>query len=249
VQFWPEMRELDADFWKRAEGFKAIVPVFTNVVFDTSQGHANVVFKHMFAWLDLVLEEIKAHPETFFVIRAHPDEERPGKESRETVSAWAETRKLEELPNVLFIGPRQYVSSYELIAHAKFVMVYNSTVGLESSVLGKPVLCAGKARYTQIPTVFFPQGVNEYQAKLREFLAAAQVTHPAEFQRNARRVLYSQLFRASLPFGDFLEEDGVWRGYVRLKDFKAEALDPCNSAAMQVVLDGILKGKAFILDL
>ena len=53
-------------------------------------------------------------------------------------------------------APRQFISSYELIAHAKFVMVYNSTVGLESSVLGKPVLCAGKARYTQIPTVFLP---------------------------------------------------------------------------------------------
>jgi len=35
----------------------------------------------MFAWLDRVLEIIKAHPETFFVIRAHPDEGRPGKQS------------------------------------------------------------------------------------------------------------------------------------------------------------------------
>jgi hypothetical protein len=249
VNFWPEMRELDDAFWQRAEQFEAVVPVFTNVVFDTSQGHANVVFEHMFAWLDLVLEEIKAHPEIFFVLRAHPDEERPGKESRETVSDWVKARGVEQLPNMLFIGPRQFISSYELIAHAKFVMVYNSTVGLESSVLGKPVLCAGKARYTQIPTVFFPQSVPDYRAKLREFLAADAVTHPDEFQRNARRVLYSQLFRASLPFGDFLEEDGVWRGYVRLKDFKAEALYPHNSATLQVVLDGILKGTPFIQDL
>ena len=249
VQFWPEMRELDDAFWGRAEQFKAVVPVFTNVVFDTSQGHANVVFEHMFAWLDLVLEEIKAHPEIFFVLRAHPDEERPGKESRETVSDWVKARNVEQLPNVLFIGPRQFISSYELIAHAKFVMVYNSTVGLESSVLGKPVLCAGKARYTQIPTVFFPQSEPEYRAQLRAFLAAETVEQPDEFQRNGRRVLYSQLFRASLPFGDFLEEDGVWKGYVRLKDFKAAALDPQNSATLQVVLDGILKGKPFILDL
>ncbi|MDK2979884.1 MAG: hypothetical protein PWQ55_231 [Chloroflexota bacterium] len=249
VQFWPEMRELDDAFWGRAKQFKAVVPVFTNVVFDTSQGHANVVFEHMFAWLDAVLGEIKAHPEVFFVLRAHPDEERPGKESRETVSDWVKARDVEALPNVLFIGPREFMSSYELIAHAKFVMVYNSTVGLESSVLGKPVLCAGKARYTQIPTVFFPQSVNEYRQQLRAFLADEAVEHPAEFQRNARRVLYSQLFRASLPFGDFLEEDGVWKGYVRLKDFDADALDPRNSATLQVVLDGILAGKPFILDL
>ena len=84
---------------------------------------------------------------------------------------------------------------------------------------------------------------------MRAFLAANTVDHPDEFQRNGRRVLYSQLFRASLPFGDFLEEDGVWKGYVRLKDFKAAALDPRSSATLQVVLDGILKGKPFILDL
>jgi hypothetical protein len=111
------------------------------------------------------------------------------------------------------------------------------------------VLCAGKARYTQIPTVFFPQSEKEYRGQLCAFLAAETVEHPDEFQRNARRVLYSQLFRASLPFGDFLEEDGVWKGYVRLRDFKAEALDPQNSDTLKMVLDGILKGKPFILDL
>lgn len=249
VQFWPEMRELDSAFWQRANQFQSLVPVFTNVVFDTSQGHANVVFEHMFAWLDLVLEEIKAHPQTFFVLRAHPDEERPGKESLETVSEWVQTRGVEQLSNVMFIGPSQYISSYELIAHAKLVLVYNSTVGLEASVMGKPVLCAGKARYTQIPTVVFPQSVADYQRQLREFLSAPSVAHPPEFQQNARRVLYSQLFRASLPFGDFLEEDGVWRGYVCLKEFHAADLNPARSSSMQVVLDGILKNRAFIRDL
>lgn len=249
VKFWPEMRELDEAFWQRASQFKSLVPVFTNVVFDTSQGHANLLFEHMFAWLDLVLEQIKAHPEVFFVLRAHPDETRPGKESRETVMDWVRENKVEQLPNVLFISPDQYISSYELIAYAKFVMVYNSTVGLEASVLDKPVLCAGKARYTQIPTVFFPQTIAEYRRKLDEFLSAGEVAHPGEFRMNARRVLYSQLFRASLPFGDFLEEDGVWRGYVRLKDFSAEALLPDKSDTLRVILEGVLKGKPFILDL
>jgi hypothetical protein len=72
IRFWPEMQSFSSDFWQRAEQFKQIVPVFTNVIFDTSQGHANVVFEHMFAWLETVLEVIQAHPETFFIIRAHP---------------------------------------------------------------------------------------------------------------------------------------------------------------------------------
>jgi len=209
VRFWPEMSALDPEFLALAAGFKQLVPVFTNVIFDTSQSHANVVFEHMFQWLDAVLAAIKAHPDILFVIRAHPDELRPGKESRETVAQWVETTGVEQLPNAVFIAPDRYVSSYELIQQAKFVMVYNSTIGLEASILGKPVLCGGKARYTQIPTVFFPQSQDEYNRQLTEFLSAEKIEHPENFKMNARRVLYSQLFRASLPFDAFLEEDGV----------------------------------------
>ena len=78
IRFWPEMNGLDEALLEKAGQFQQIVPVFTNVVFDTSQVHANTVFPHMFAWLDLVLDLIRAHPETLFVIRAHPDEMRPG---------------------------------------------------------------------------------------------------------------------------------------------------------------------------
>jgi hypothetical protein len=37
IRFWPEMQPLSEEFWQRARQFKQIVPVFTNVVFDTSQ--------------------------------------------------------------------------------------------------------------------------------------------------------------------------------------------------------------------
>ncbi|HWT81610.1 MAG TPA: hypothetical protein VN648_22690, partial [Candidatus Methylomirabilis sp.] len=143
IKFWPEMHSLGEEFWRKADGFKQVVPVFTNVVFDTSQGHANVIFPSMFSWLDCILEMIRAHPETFFVIRAHPDESRPGKESRESVSDWVRERQVGSFPNVLFVGPEERFSSYELIQRSKFVMIYNSTIGLEASILGMPVLSGG----------------------------------------------------------------------------------------------------------
>jgi hypothetical protein len=151
IQFWPEMRGLDNEFLNRAARFRQIVPVFTNVVYDTSQAHANVVFPHMFAWLDTVLEVIRDHPETLFVIRAHPDEMRPGtaKQSRESVRDWMLTNRVNELPNVVFIDSQKYISSYELIQRSKFVVVYNSSIGLVATLLGRAVLCGGRARYTQ----------------------------------------------------------------------------------------------------
>ena len=248
IKFWPEMHSLGDGFWQKAAQFQQVVPVFTNVVFDTSQGHANVVFPDMFAWLDCVLEMIRAHPETYFVIRAHPDELRPGKESRESVSAWVKQKSVASLPNVLFVGPEERFSSYELIRRSKFVMVYNSTIGLEASILGLPVLSGGKARFTQIPTVFFPRSQLAFRQQAETFLAAGRLEAPPEHRRNARRFLFYQLFCSSLPFDRFLEEDGVWQGYVRLKPFDWSALLPGQSPAMRAIADGILKSKPFLIN-
>jgi len=55
IKFWADMNGLDEAFLKKAAGFKQIVPIFTNVIFDTSQPHANTVFEDMFDWLDLAL--------------------------------------------------------------------------------------------------------------------------------------------------------------------------------------------------
>jgi hypothetical protein len=248
VRFWPEMKSLDPEFLEKVALFKQVVPVFTNVVFDTSQGHANVVFPQMFAWLDAVLKIIQAHPETYFVIRAHPDETRPGKESRESVLMWVRQNEVWKLPNVLFVNSREYFSSYELIQRSKFVMVYNSTIGLEASIMGAAVLCAGKARFTQIPTVFFPETQQEFNQRAEEFLTADRVVPPTEHQKNARRFLYYQLFKSSLSLGAYIEEDDIWRGYVRFKKFDLKDLSPARSPAIAAIVEGIQNDGSFLLD-
>ena len=248
VRFWPEMKGLEPGFVQRIEKFKQVVPVFTNVIFDTSQPHSNVVFPHMFAWLDLVLELAGAHPETLFVLRAHPDEGRPGKASQESVRQWVERSGANRLPNLIFIDSHQALSSYELIRRSKFTMIYNSTIGLEASLLGAPVLCAGRARFTQLPTVFFPPTPEAFRQQAEQLLAAETIPVPPEFGHNARRFLYYQLYYSSLPFGDFLEEDGIWTGFVRLKQFAPEQLSAQKSPAMRAILDGLLHGGTFLLD-
>ena len=96
-------------FWKKAGTFQQIIPIFTNVIFDTSQAHANSIYADMFSWLEDVAVLIKENPQTLFVIRAHPDEIRPGKESRETVTAWVKTRGLDCF-QMLFLLNREIIS-------------------------------------------------------------------------------------------------------------------------------------------
>lgn len=247
IKFWPEIKGLDRAFLQKAATFKQVVPVFTNVIFDTSQPHSNVVFPHMFAWLDQVLEIAADHAETLFVIRAHPDESRPGKASQESVRQWVTQNQAEARPNLIFIDSHQPLSSYELIQRSKFVMVYNSTIGLEASILGSPVLCAGRARFTQLPTVFFPRTPQDFHQQAESLLNAAEIIVPAQFKRNSRRFLYYQLFYSSLPFGDFIEPD-LMPGFVHLRDFSLLKLTPEASPTVKVLLDGILDGKPFLME-
>ena len=247
IQFWKGMSGLGEEFEQAAARFRQVVPVFTNVIFDTSQPHSNVVFEHMFAWLDLVLELADEHPDTLFVLRAHPDESRVWKESRESVAQWVETTKAAEKTNVLFIQPRQSLSSYELISRSKFVMIYNSTIGLEASILGIPVLCGGRARFTQLDTVVFPKTVSDYKQKAQEWLEARTIKLPPAFRLNARRFLYYQLFMSSLPFEDFLQDDGIWAGFVKLKKISWQQLTRESSETLRTIVNGVINRQEFIL--
>ncbi|MCD4754035.1 MAG: hypothetical protein K8R40_13275, partial [Anaerolineaceae bacterium] len=74
-----------------------------------------------------------------------------------------------------------------------------------------------------------------------------KLTPLPEHKTNAKNFLYYQLYYASLPFGKFIEEDNTWLGYVKLKKFSWEALLPKHSDTMQIIQDGILTGKCFVL--
>jgi hypothetical protein len=248
IRFWPKMQELDQGFLEKAKQFRKIVPVFTNVIFDTSQVHANTFFTDMFAWLEEMLALILKNLDILFVIRAHPDEHRPStrKQSRESVAQWVSRNGVNKLPNVVFIDSTDYLSSYALIERAHFVMVYNSSIGLEASIMGKPVLCAGAARYTQYPTVFYPASRAEYLNLVVKFVQADHIDVPREMIDQARRVLYFQLFRTALPFDQFLYPHSRM-GYVHLKQFPVDALLPSNSPAISAVRDGVVNGGPFLV--
>ncbi len=197
--------------------------------------------------IDEVKKIIEAHSDTLFVIRAHPDETRPGKESHETVSDWVRKNQMTYLPNVIYVPPEEYLSSYELIRASKFIMVYNSTIGLEAAVMGAAVLCGGRSRYTQVPLCYFPKTIPEYLEKAEELLKCDAVSVPDSFRMTARRFMYYQFFHTALSFETFIEPDETWKGYVKIRSFPAEALDPEKDPVLRVIRDGILDGKPFVL--
>jgi hypothetical protein len=152
------------------------------------------------------------------------------------------------LENVVFIHSEEFISSYELIERSKFTIVYNSSIGLEGTLLGKAVLCGGEAWYARFPTVFFPNTPEAFRQKAEELLSVEEIEVPEEFQVNARRLLYYQNYRAALPFDEFLEEHSL-RGFVRMRRFDIKRLYPEQSQAVEAILSGLRKGeRIFIIE-
>jgi len=246
IRFWPEMRGISTELLEKIERFKQVVVVFTNVIFDTSQIHANVSFEDMFMWLETVLKLAQVNQDTLFIIRAHPDELRPGKRSLETVESRLSQIGALDWSNITFIPPENYLSSYELIHRSKFVMVYNSSIGLEAALLKVPVLAGGQARYTHYPTVFLPDSPQSYREMAEHFLTAENIEVPPEFSHQAQRFMYYHLFRASIDFSSFLRLRRDLPGSLVLRSFNALDLHPDRCVEMEILKQGILAGASFV---
>ena len=113
--------------------------------------------------------------------------------------------------------------------------------------MGAGVLCAGKSRYSQVPLCWFPQTVEDYIQKAEDLLNCDEVAVPDSFRQTARRFMYYQFFHTALSFEPFIEPDETWKGYVKIRSFPIEALDPDNDPNLRVIHDGILSGKPFVL--
>jgi hypothetical protein len=248
VRFWPDIQSLDADLLEKIERFEETVAVFTNVIFDTSQVHANVVFEDMFDWLEQVVAFAKENPQTLFVIRAHPDELRPGKEAKETVEGHLRQSGALELANIVFVPPREFLSSYELIHHSKLVLVYNSSIGLEATLLNRVVLCGGASRYSRYQTAYFPQDPGEYFRLADQFLAQEQPRPPETYLEEAKKFSYVQHFMSSLDFSAYIDNYPDLPGYVALKDFDVMELHPDRSREVAILRQGILENKPILYE-
>jgi hypothetical protein len=145
---------------------------------------------------------------------------------------------------VALIPPTQPISSYELIGRSAFCLVYNSTIGLESVILGKPVVVAGLPKYMGQGVGRMPTTREAYFALLEEWLKRPPEEASEEEQRLAKRYFHHLIFRNSLDFSGFVHEPFTGYGYA-LRPFEPEALRPERSREVGIIRKGIVEGRGF----
>jgi hypothetical protein len=80
----------------------------------------------------------------------------------------AELRALAAYPGVELVSP--FASSREFIARAALVASIQGTIGVESALLGKPVLTLAGNRLTEFPSVVRARAPEEWTNQIRELL-------------------------------------------------------------------------------
>ena len=227
----------------RLDPRKPILSMFTNILWDTAVYQRDRGFAGMFDWLQHTIDGVAEIPELQLVLRIHPAEVRLTQKTRERVAD-----RLAQLypalpPNVAIVSADSDISSYALIDLSTAVVVYTSTVGLEASLRGVPVLVAGETHYRNKGFTYDVDSPEQFAAWLREVpgwprLAPTQVDL-------ARR--YASLFflRNMLPMALATESNNL---SVQLNFDSFDALKPGQNAALDHICTAILERKNFPLD-
>lgn len=224
--------------------FERVVGVFSNVAFDSARFGGGPAFPDMFAWLHACVDRARTHPQTLFLVKAHPAE-LTFVES--TPEAWRVGQSLRgaiaSAPNVRFIPPDDPVSPYVLYGLIGAGLVNTSSVGLEMALHGLPVLTSGAGvHYEQDGVVIVPRDRDDYFAR---FDALATGTEPFRPDADcARRYAYTLYFRKSMPF-EAIDVAG-WSPVGLAVDALAD-LGPGRWRGLDGICDGILEGTPFVV--
>ena len=126
------------------------------------------------------------------------------------------------------------------------MLVYSSSVGLAAGILGGPGLCAGRARYVQVPAVVFPDSTELYAQRLETWVRSPRARLTREQIRSARSFMFHELYEASLDLSHYLEPYPSIPGMVTFSEFDPTQLE--TDPRINVLRRGILDGSPFAVE-
>jgi len=148
------------------------------------------------------------------VLRIHPNllNKSPSVAHREI----KEIRRFKsENPEFYIVWPASPVSTYDLISYSDVVVVENSTIGLEASAQGVPVICTNSCAYDIIADVVTVHGPED----LDKIYNMSKTSDPRGAQRY---IAFSDTIREFIPRNEF---NVALSNFSRIKQFISSVID------------------------
>ena len=164
-----------------------IIPL--NQSYDTAALGRHRVFASQ---VELMVETVRwvlENSDATVVVRRHPVERLEGLRS---VDEYGEVliREFGRTPRVRYVAENEAVSTYELLENAKVVVPYTSTVGVEATIQGVPVVTESASYYSGMGFVWPARSAAEFHELLLRALAG-ELRVNDEAKADALRVYYT----------------------------------------------------------
>lgn len=241
---WESVRE-DENQLRAEVGLSTDRPVFvafTNVRGDTAVIDRDIAYDDLANWIDDLVRCFSARPDVDLVFRIHPAETRLKRYTpRLSFGDYIKQKHPNLPPNIKVIPSSSDLSSYTLASISTMVLVYTSTMGLETTLMGKPTAVAASVHYRGRGFTFDidrPEDLDKWID-----LSRAGELPPVQLEL-AQRYAFTFFFRATLPLDEIIEETSF--GQMRLKLTDLNDVQPGRTTIVDTICDAILDGKPFI---
>ena len=146
---------------------KPLALLCTNVVGDSLALGRQIFTTGMADWLAKTVQHFAKRSDVQLVVRVHPGEILgAGHPSVEIIR-----KAIPDLPpHVVVVPPDSKVNTYDLIELAHMGLVYTTTVGLEMSMNGLPVVVSGRTHYRNKGFTHDPEVMTEYLSTIDQLL-------------------------------------------------------------------------------
>ncbi len=143
---------------------RKLVGMFPNIPWDGQVTGGSTVFPGFKDWLKYTVDYFSKIEKAALIIRAHPAEVNIGTDSGKETTAKMLYELYEELPpNVILLDPKHEINSYTLGENVDFGITFSSTVTLELTYLGIPVILCGCPPFKDKNIAFDIASTEEYQ--------------------------------------------------------------------------------------
>lgn len=228
--------ELGVDFNRPCIG------MLTNVMWDAQLHYRANAFPNMLEWVIQTIRYFISRPELQLLIRVHPAEIRGTLPSRQPLVAEIQ-RVFPELPkNIIVIPPESQVSTYAAMSQCDSVIIYGTKTGVELTSMGIPTIVAGEAWIRNKGITRDAATAAQYFQILDELPQHKRLDE--RVTQRARKYAYHFFFRRMIPLS-FMRESKEGAPF-RLELESVEQLLPGRDLGLDVICDGIMKGKEFI---
>ncbi len=183
----------------RNKKYKKSIGIFPNIPWDGTMFSASKSFKNMKDFVQAFIILAKENQDTHFIIRAHPaEEERKGNESRETFKDILYNISKEIPENVTYIEPKSKVTSYQVSDIVNAALMFGSTLSLEFSVAGLPVIQVGLTNTSNKGIVYEPKNLEELKIIVK-IVTENDYIHPVSMHDRAIKYAYHWVYRKHIP--------------------------------------------------